>query len=211
MTKPEGHKYPNKEKGDWKLMGQGKSTETLKKNMKGKWTIKWNEELQEYEEIEKGDDFNISSKSKGDLDYLKERHMNYRDFYKHLNESNEIVRLKSTDILKVKDNQLFVNDLPFETTDPDESVDCLKSVESNKLITWFRDSPSMVNTWYPEEISGYYIKLKEGNVNALNTPAKIQYTDNDNYVNSTDSNKSVPNVVAPLNTDTVVNSIPNIY
>lgn len=129
MTKPEGHKYPNKEKGDWQLIGQGKSTETLKKNMKGRWTIKWNEELQEYEEIEKGDDFNISSKSKGDLDYLKERHMNYRDFYKHLN---------------------------------------------------------------------------EGEAEALNTPAKINYTDNDDYANSTVGNKDVPNVTPPLNQDTVV-------
>lgn len=100
MTKPEGHKYPHKMKKDWNLLGQGKSTETLKKNMKGKWTIKWNEELNEFEEIEGefgdgtntgyGDDWNISSKSKGDLDYLKERRMKYKDYFKYLKEDNQL-------------------------------------------------------------------------------------------------------------------------
>ena len=69
----------------------------------------------------------------------------------------------------------------------------------------------MENRWSPEEISGYYITdLAEGDVNALSHPAKIQYTDNDDYVNSTDSNKEVPNVVPPLNTDNVINSTANI-
>ena len=91
--KPEGHKYPHKMKADWNLLGQGKSTETLRRNMSGNWTIKWNESLQEYEEIENGDDINISSKSKGDLDYLKERHMKYKSFFTYLNEdeNNKLV------------------------------------------------------------------------------------------------------------------------
>ena len=227
MSKQEGHKFPQKLKGDWKQVGNGKPTESIKKNMKGRWTIKWGNEngktfgklnskinfqdsLKEYEEIEQGDEFNISSKSKGDLDYLKERHMNYGSHYKYLKENKEIVTLKPTDILSVKQGQLFVNNMPFELTDPDESLDWPKSVENNELITWFRGNSSMVNRWKPEEMSGYYTNLKEGDVNALNTPAKIQYTDNDDYVNSTDSNKSVPNVVPPLNMDTVANSIPNI-
>jgi len=82
MNKPEGHKYPRKFKGDWKPVGDGKSSETLKKNMKGKWTIRWNEELKEYEEIESGDDWNVSSNSKGDFDYLtKKSAAKYKDYF----------------------------------------------------------------------------------------------------------------------------------
>lgn len=90
MNKPEGHKYPHKEKADWNLLGQGKSSETIKRNMKGKWMIKWNEQLQEYEEVE-GDEFNfnVTSTTKG-LDQLSERHMTYKDFYTDLREDNQL-------------------------------------------------------------------------------------------------------------------------
>lgn len=69
---------------DWIQLGKGKSTESIKKNMKGRWTIKWGNSIKEYEEIEKGDNFNVSSKSKGDLDYLKENYMNYISYFKYL-------------------------------------------------------------------------------------------------------------------------------
>jgi hypothetical protein len=224
MKKIEGHKFPHKLKGDWKQCGNGKSTESVRSNMKGRWTIKWeNQEgvtldnINEFEEIEQGDEFNVSIKSKGDLDHLSERHMSYLKFYSHLNESNtkNIVRLNSSDVLSFKNGHLFVNNRPFEATDPDESQDWIKGVENNTLVTRFKGRDSMINYWKPEEISGYYIDdyikgVSEGDVSALKHPAKINYTDNDNYINATDSNKSVPNVTPPLNTDTVINSIPNI-
>ena len=75
--KPEGHKYPKKMKADWNLLGQGKSTETVKKNMKGKWTIRWENteyELDEYEDLSH-DVWNITSKDKGD-DIVE-----YKDFF----------------------------------------------------------------------------------------------------------------------------------
>lgn len=77
-------KSNNKIQSDWIKLGSGKSTESIKKNMKGRWTIKWGKSINEYEEIEKGDLFNISSKSKGDLDYLKENYMNYTSYFKYL-------------------------------------------------------------------------------------------------------------------------------
>ena len=217
MNKLEGHKFPQKLKADWNLVGNGKPTETIRSNMKGRWTVRWGNQdgktfgklgrtLKEYEEIEQGDEFDISSKSKGDMDYLKERHMTYGGHYRYLREQREIVSLKSTDILAVKMGNVFVNNKPFEITDPNESLDWPKRVENNQLITWFKGRSTMENRWSPEEISGYYITdLAEGDVNALSHPAKIQYTDNDDYVNSTDSNKEVPNVVPPLNTDNVIN------
>jgi GH24 family phage-related lysozyme (muramidase) len=33
-------------KSDWKLLGHGKSTETIRKNMSGQWRIKWGENIQ---------------------------------------------------------------------------------------------------------------------------------------------------------------------
>ena len=98
--KAEGNKYPKKFKGDWALVG--KTSPNSKPNdpiighpaMKGRrWTIdygydshktfsKLKDSLKEYEEIENGDDWNISSKSKGDLDYLTPKStMKYRDFF----------------------------------------------------------------------------------------------------------------------------------
>ena len=90
-------------------------------DMKGRWTIKWGnndsktfgklnqkigfkDELKEYQEIEAHDYFNVSSKSKGDLDYLKETHMTYKSYFTHLKESADkiVVALKSTDVLSFK-------------------------------------------------------------------------------------------------------------
>jgi hypothetical protein len=121
---------------DFHDLNNGKSTETLRKNMVpgNKWKIRWNEKLNiyetlnEYEEIESSPfDFNLSSRNKGDLDYLNEKDIKYGDYYNHLKDK------------------------------------C--GVES---------------------------------------PAKINYTDNTNFHNDTTANKDVPNVVPPLNIDTVV-------
>jgi hypothetical protein len=219
MNKPEGHKFPQKLKADWKLVGNGKPTETVKSNMKGKWTSRWfvknkkSQAIKEYEEIERGDQFNISSASKGDLDFLKERHLSYREHYKYLQEGarRDIIQLKPTDILSVENGQVYVNGRPFELTDPDESLDWPKKVENNQLITRFHGRASQQSSWRPEEISGYYTPgLSEGDVNALNHPAKINYTDDDHYDNCGDSNRSVPNLTPPLNMDTVIDSIPHL-
>jgi hypothetical protein len=74
-----------KQKANWKVLGNGKSDETVRSNMKGKWTIKFSnteKPLAEYEEIETNDSLNVSSKSKGDLDYLKENHMKYKSHFR---------------------------------------------------------------------------------------------------------------------------------
>ena len=57
----EGTPYPHKEKADWKVVGDGKSIETLKKNMASgrKWTIKW-KNLDEYEGDNENEKFNFT-------------------------------------------------------------------------------------------------------------------------------------------------------
>lgn len=127
--------HSKKLQSDWIQLGQGKSTESIKKNMKGRWTIKWGNSIKEYEEIEKGDNFNVSSKSKGDLDYLKENHMNYK----------------------------------------------------NHFI--------------------YLFKLNED----LNSPAKVNYTDNSHYADSDSNNDDIPSIDSPINIDSIIDlNVPEI-
>lgn len=87
----EGKAYKKSFRGDWKLVGNGKSSETLKVNMvpNHKWTVKW-ENLDEYEGDVEDDEFNfnLTSATKGEKDVVSERHMKYKNFYKHLSKNN---------------------------------------------------------------------------------------------------------------------------
>jgi hypothetical protein len=157
----EGHKYPNKLKANWNLLGQGKSTETIKKSMLGKWTIKWGindgksyTKLKEYEDIS-NDDWNLSAKNKGEV-YLNES-MDYKEFFKEMYENQTIVQLSDKDVLSYRDHHLFVNGRPFQATDPDESLDWIVGVENNNLVTKFKGRSSLTNRWSPREISGFYL------------------------------------------------------
>ena len=118
MNKPEGHKYPRKEKGDWAVVGTGKPAKSIvgEPEMHGrKWTINVDDndhkdfgKLKEYEEIESGDSFNVSSKSKGDLDYiLPQDGAEYKDYFDmgdiwsaHVQEKNPFVPIKNENELK---------------------------------------------------------------------------------------------------------------
>ncbi len=161
MNSLENHKYPNKLKANWNLLGQGKSTETIKSGMKGVWTIKWGSndgksygKLKEYEDIS-SDTWNLSSKNKGDA-YLNEN-VEYKEFFKEMYEDKKIIQLSKNDILSYRDHHLFVNGKPFQSTDPDESLDWIVGVENNNLVTKFKGRSSLINRWSPEEISGFYL------------------------------------------------------
>jgi hypothetical protein len=92
-------KYKDDKRTDWVHMGQGKPEKSVigRPEMKGRrWQIdpnayphqsfkKFNakqQPLEEYEEIENGDTFDLSSKNKGDLDYLTSPdRATYRDYF----------------------------------------------------------------------------------------------------------------------------------
>ena len=76
---------------------------------------------------------------------------------------NDEITLKVTDKIEVRYGSFFVNGKAFEVSEPDESVDWPKSIDSDgKLVTWFKGRKSMENKWSPEEIRGHYISNSDG-------------------------------------------------
>lgn len=62
--------------------------------------------------------------------------------------------LKHTDILRMSNGCLFVNDKPFVVEeDLDEHI---WAVEDNQLVCLFRGAGSMRNYYNPEDIRGYW-------------------------------------------------------
>ena len=105
-------------------------------------------------------DVDFAIKNYGSVDRYKKMIQNKIDRLQKMEAISgaEQITLKPTDKLEVKYGNVFVNGRPFEITDPDESLDWPKLVDSKgTLITWFKGRQDKVSTWSPEEITGYYI------------------------------------------------------
>ena len=118
------------------------------------------EDLKSLQDLLNNPDEKFAIKNYGSIERYKKMIQNKIDRLQKMEAISgaEQITLKPTDKLEVKYGNVFVNGRPFEITDPDESLDWPKLVDSKgTLITWFKGRQDKVSTWSPEEITGYYI------------------------------------------------------
>ena len=67
-----------------------------------------------------------------------------------------IVRLKSSDMLAVRNRSLRVNGRPFRLAYPDEPICCVEDGKLVTLVVW--GCGISMTRWEAEEIMGYWIE-----------------------------------------------------